>query len=462
MQISTLIAQQEDIISTRQADINRILATVKAQKRDNLTELESIRSDALFSEIETARAKLESYRQVASEEADYLTRAHQTTPTNLPNRQHRTATVHVGSEARVYNESSDPNGTLFLADIARDFLNGGHDRSGASERLERHAAEERVERPGYSERALSGAGTGAFSGLTVPQYLVDMVAPATANLRPLADVSNRHQLPADGMSLNVSRITTSSSAALQATEFATVSGTDMDDTLLSVPVQTAAGSQLLSRQAVERGSGIEETALADMLRQVNTTLDSTMINQATTGLLACSQSVAYTSATPSSQELWPILYKAESVLEKAVLGVARVDYAVMRTDRFNWLVSQVGTTFPFFGAANTGVGQMQSGVQLTNDYTSPVRAVLSNGLRVVCDNNIPQNVNSNQDVVLLLASGECHLWEDSAVVVRAEQPSAGALGVLIVAYQYFAYTAQRYANNPARITGTGLVTQAGF
>ena len=66
---------------------------------------------------------------------------------------------------------------------------------------------------------------------------------------------------------------------------------------------------------------------------------------------------------------------------------------------------------------------------------------------------------SNQDEVYVVASEEAHLWEDSnaPMMIRAEQPNAASLGILLVCYEYFAYTFQRYANNPSKISGTGLV-----
>ena len=39
------------------------------------------------------------------------------------------------------------------------------------------------------------AGTGAFAGLTVPQYLTEMYAPAVAARRPFADVMTKLPLP---------------------------------------------------------------------------------------------------------------------------------------------------------------------------------------------------------------------------------------------------------------------------
>ena len=81
--------------------------------------------------------------------------------------------------------------------------------------------------------------------------------------RPFADAIRSHPLPASGMTVNLSRITTSTSTAVQSSENSNVSETDIDDTLMTINVQTNAGRQTLSRQAVERGSGVEDVVLRD-------------------------------------------------------------------------------------------------------------------------------------------------------------------------------------------------------
>jgi hypothetical protein len=56
-----------------------------------------------------------------------------------------------------------------------------------------------------------------------------------------------------------------------------------------------------------------------------------------------------------------------------------------------------------------------------------------------------------------------HLFEDpnAPVYIRAEQPNAPSLGVLLVLYEYFAY-ATHYANPASKIVGTGTAAPAGF
>jgi hypothetical protein len=88
--------------------------------------------------------------------------------------------------------------------------------------------------------------------------------------------------------------------------------------------------------------------------------------------------------------------------------------------------------------------------------------VLPCGLEVIVDNNIATNLGAgtNEDELYVVPASECHLWEDpnAPFFIRAEQPAAGSLGVLLVAYSYFAYTFGRYSNGMQKVNGTGNIT----
>lgn len=402
--------------------------------------------------------KLDEYREMAREELEVERLNTQRTPTGVGLPAYDQV-ARIGTEARTFRPDTDPNGTRFLTDMAKAFYRSDYE---AEDRIRRHQQEEKTERGQrygkYFERA---AGTGAFAGLTVPQYLVDMYAPATANLRPFANNCNVHPLPPDGMTVNISRITTATSVALQSSENSAVSETNIDDTLLTENVQTAAGQQTLSRQAVERGTISEEVTVQDLFRRYATTLDNTLITQATTGLSAISQANTYTDASPTAAELWPKIYAAASAVETNLVGVATVSHVIMHPRRWNWFCSQVGSTWPTLGGSS-GVSPYNTGMVLTRDYGDSVRGILNNGLKVIVDANIATNLGggSNEDEIYVVAQGECHLWEDprAPVFIRAEQPAAASLGVLFVVYGYFAYSFRRYSNSHQKISGTGLVT----
>jgi hypothetical protein len=453
--------------SDADAKAKRLLAGAEAEGRKaaTLTDAEAAEADRLIAakrqakeDISRLDGELEAYRKIEREEADVLAASRQISPTPAAGRvpAMRDGLARVGMEERTYRPDRDRTGRGFLLDVSRQFL---FNDVGAGERLSRHTREEAVERGGFQERAV---GTGAYTGLVVPQYLTDFYAPATAALRPIADVATPHDLPEEGMTLNISRITTPTSVALQATEGAAVSETNLDDTILTINVQTAAGQQTISRQAIERGTGVEDVTLQDLYRRYATNLDGTLITQASTGLAVVAQGTTYTDASPTAAAFWPFLFQAQSKLEAALLGQAMPDYIAMHSRRWNWLCSQVGTSFPFIGSGSNA--QRPGGVIITNEYGAGVRGILSNGMKVVVDNNIETNVGGTQDPVYVLASGELHLWENpnAPMLIRAEGTKAATLEVLLVVYSYFGYTASRYANNPGRITGTGLVAPSGF
>jgi hypothetical protein len=116
----------------------------------------------------------------------------------------------VGQEKRTYSPESDRTGAQFLQDIVRGSIYGDYD---AQQRLGRHMAEERVERSEYLQRG--PVGQSAFAGLTVPQYLTDLVAPSAKAARPFADVMRKLELPSEGSSVVISRVTTGTAAAVQ-------------------------------------------------------------------------------------------------------------------------------------------------------------------------------------------------------------------------------------------------------
>jgi len=440
-------------------EIQGILNQARSEGRPNLTADEQSRVDELFlardaalTDIDGINQRLANVKKLRAEEIanDEVTR--QVTPTGAPKPKYDEV-ARVGREERTYHKGWDRKGAFFLQDVIRQHLFNDNQ---ASMRLSQHMHEEQVERSGAQlQRAV---GTGAFTGLVVPQYLTDLYAPAIAGMRPFADVCNKHDLPESGMTVNISRITTASSAALQANEADAVSNTDMDDTLLTINIQTAAGQQTISRQAAERGTGIEEVVMDDLFRRYASVLDSTLITQSVTGLSAVAQAITYTDASPSGTEVWPKVLQGAANSEAALLGFARPDVVLMHSRRWYWLQSQLSAQWPLFG--QPGIGENHGGENYGVIYGRGYRGMMPNGMAAVVDNNILTTTNSNQDEMYIVATDECHLWEDPSapVFLRCEQPAAANLGILLVLYGYFAYTMSRYSNAMSKIGGTGLTT----
>lgn len=439
--------------AAKQADIDSVTAAAEA-RGDDLTEAEAAEFRAAFDAVkalDSERADLEA-RAAELEDIEARKAAAASAAAALP-----AATIEtvgaavVRRDERTYSPDADKRGVSFLRDLVMASTAGDFE---ARDRLARHTAEERVERPDLEARAV---GTGAFVGLTVPQYLTDLVAPNRKAGRVFADLCTSHAMPAAGMSVEISRITTGTSTALQANQNENVSETDIDDTLLTIPVQTIAGRQTVSRQALERSTGVESIVLSDLVRSYDVTVDATLLNQATTGLNAVTDAnvdVAYTDASPTAAELWPKLFQVISSIQTAVFDGA--DAFLMHPRRFWWLASNVGTSFPFVNLA--GASPQAGGSVIGTGYGQGPSGYIA-GLPVYLDANIVTNIGAgtNEDVIYALTRSECHLWEDGGMFIRAEQPAAISLGVQLVVYGYVAYTFSRYVSANGRIAGTGLV-----
>jgi HK97 family phage major capsid protein len=427
------------------AEMDAVLEAVAAENRTDLTAEETEKVDALVEESRSLDAKIE--KLTAQAEADKkAAEARSVVADALPK-----ATTSIVREARTYTPDA---GHSFVRDAFNAQVRGDF---AAQERLARHMKEESVERRDVD--------TSNFAGLVVPQYLVDLAAPLARAGRPTADfATNKMVLPAAGMSLEISRMTTGTSTAIQETQNTAVSETDADDTLLSVPVRTIAGQQDLSRQAIERGTGIDSFVIADLIRSWHTTLDSQVLNGTGSngqfkGIRASGgNSVTFTSTAPTVALLYPKLADALQKVQSNVFTTPT--HWIMHPRRLAFLLAAtdtagrpvvVPTANGVQNAVATGAGVAQyanSGYQLL-------------GLPIIADANVgtTYGTGTNQDEIYLVDAREMHLWEQPGAPfsLRFDATAPGSLTIKTVVYGFSAFTAERYPAAASIISGTGLV-----
>ena len=254
------ITATQDGVLTRAADEARDLLEGETANLEDLTK----RAAELDDRIGQLRAIADANAAAATVRADVTTRAE--APADRP----ATGGAVVVREERTYEKGSKSSffSDLYAAQILRDPI--------ANDRIMQHARESVVD--GVVTR---DAGVAAAANLVVPQYLTEMAAQFLRAGRPFADACTSLPLPADGMTINVHRTTTGVSAAIQASENASVSETDFADTVLTVNVRTIAGQIDMSRQLVDRGSGIEQLVMQDLAGAYNTALDNGILNSTT-------------------------------------------------------------------------------------------------------------------------------------------------------------------------------------
>ena len=351
----------------------------------------------------------------------------------------------VKSEPRTYSTRSDSS-------FVRDAYNAQFNNDfAAKERLARHMQEEKIER-----RDVTSAN---FAGLIVPQFLTELAAPFARAGRPFMDVSRRHQLPADGLTISISKVTTGSGTAVQ-TEGSAVQETNMDDTKLDVSVLTIAGQQNVSRQALERGTNVDSLVMADLVSSYHTSLDATYVTTGAASLTnTITQVITYTDASPTVAELYPKILDGVQRIQTNFFGGP--NFILMHPRRLAWILAALDQNnrplaVPVMNGAQNAFAVGEGSVVYGNSgYTIA-------GLPVITDANVITNngTGTNEDVIIIGNTQESHLWEDgdgSPMMLRFEEPKSAELEVKMVVYGYSAYTANRYPNAFALIGGTGLV-----
>jgi len=429
-------------------EMDAILEAVAAENRTDLTNDESTKVDALVEESRTLDSKIEKFKAQADADAKVAEVRAAVADVAMPK---STATTKIVSEPRTYTPES---GNSFIADAFNAQFRNDY---AANDRLQRHTREESIER--------RDVGTANFSGLVIPQYLVDLAAPFARAGRPTADfATNKHVLPAAGMTLNISRMTTGTSAAVQASENTAVSETNADDTLLTIDVRTIAGQQDLSKQVIERGTGVDAFVVQDLIRAWHTTLDNQILNgDGTSGAMLGIDAqpgknvITYNDAAPSVEDLYPKLADAYQQIQTGVF--MNPTHWIMHPRRLAFLLSAVDSSkrplvVPAINgpmnAIATGAGAVGYG---NSGYTLM-------GLPIIADANVRTDAGAGtEDRIYCVTAPELHLWEQagSPFALSFDATGAGSLTVKSVVYGYGAFSAGRYPAATSVIAGTGLI-----
>lgn len=443
----TFLSQLQEKRNSKNELIDATLNRAAEEDRD-LNEIEVANVSALALEIEKLDGRIQQISEIETRKqaANELAKRVEVSTPNAT----QVGGWKVTSEEPTYHARGKNS---FLADAMNAEFSRDFD---AQERITRYNRELQVEK--------RDVGTSAFAGLVVPQYLVDLYAPLARAGRPVADICRRHVLPVQGMTVNISKVTTGTAVGYQAAENDTATETNIDDTLLTVNVNTIAGMQDVSKQAILRGANIEDVVLADLISAYNTKLDYGILNGSgssgePTGLsTALTAVVTATDASPTVAELYP----------KIVDGIQRVQSAVFQGPNF---IIMHPRRLGFFLA---GVDDQKRPLVVPN-ANGPMNAVGTYsglgygqsgqysmlGLPVITDANVTTTNGSgaNEDLIYIVSSDEMHLWEapQMPTYVRFEQPD-GKVAIRIVLFGFSAFTAQRRPLAGAIIGGTALVT----
>jgi len=336
-----------------------------------------------------------------------------------------------------------------------------HARSGdanAADRLRRNNAEN-----GMETRALGNTnGTGGSGGeFAPPGYLVDEYVKLARPGRVVADRFRHADLPQGISSVNVPRVATGTTVAVQSTQNTALAQTDVTTASLSSGIVTHGGKQVVSRQLLDQSAvPFDRVILEDLAADHARALGTDVITGSGTGgqlrgyLTPASTSVnTWTTTSPTASGFYGRLAQLQGAINGSRFKAP--DCVVMHPRRWSWMASfQDGSGRPLVVPTAGGFNSMAT----RDDPQGVGRVGQLLGMDVFTDANVPTNLGAgaNQDVVLMMVSDDIVLWESPLQAESFEAPYADSMGVLYRCFNYSALIPDRYLASLGQITGTGL------
>ena len=338
----------------------------------------------------------------------------------------------------------------------------------ATLRLERHAAEMRVETQSIETRSnlLDGSGIeyrqtrvdsnlGTGGEFTVPLWLVDKFATAGRAGRPLGDLLQPMVLPAGVSSVHVPRITTGSTTGPQMFDGGAAPGGDPLTSDTSSNVVTIAGEVLVSQQLMDLSPiGLDAAWFLDLQRAYNRSLENQLLYGSTGGggaqtagnLLGVANisginSVSGSAAT-SVATFWPAV--GQIAANVGNLRFLPPEVYLFAPRRWFWLASSVDSSLR--PIASPGAAPHPTELPAAGGATpfGPVH-----GLPVYLDGVIPAGTSA--DDVFCVRPSDMFLWESTPRTIAAPSPLSGTLQFRLSCHRYVAFIGNRYPTGIGRV-----------
>ncbi|EID10189.1 phage major capsid protein [Mycolicibacterium phlei] len=429
--------EREDLTAEEDAEFRAKTAEIRA-KQDVIDDLDQ-QIAALEEERKRAGRQSEAAREIAK----------------------ATAKVEVVSEARTYEKG---NGFSYVQDLMRRHFRVEDDDT--MDRLRRHAAE--VEKDSEFRNLSRTDGQGGY--FVPPLWAMQRFIELARAGRAYANLVPSEPLPAGTDSINIPKIATGTSTAVQSGDNSALTGpgaheTDLTDTSVSAGVKTIAGQQGLSIQLLDQSPlNFDEIVFRDLAADYATKLDIQVISGTGTGNqvvgvrnTAGIETITATSAGGSNLDDVKLVYAkiADAIQRVHTLRFLPPEVIVMHPRRWAWFMSVFdGDDRPLMALSGPGVNQ----VGVLENVASQQIVGHMHGLPVVTDPNIPTTLgtSTNEDVIHVLRASDLLLFESGIRTRTLEQTRAESLTVLLQVYGYLAFTAARYPKSVVEIAGSAL------
>lgn len=344
----------------------------------------------------------------------------------------------------------------YIADLIRSQTPGQDPNGIAAERMRRHA-QDVATNPEYAEyRAINGTdGTGGYA--IPPAWLMDQYISLARAGRAFANLVTNEALPGGTNSINIPKLLTGTTTAIQATQNSAVSQTDLTDTSVQANVQTVAGQELLSLQLIDQSPiAFDEVVFRDLVAAHATNVDTQVISGSGSGgqVTGVNNTSGITTIALTGLTIQLVYAAIANAIQ--TVHTSRFlppDVIVMHPRRWGWFLSLLDTTDRplFLPAANS---PWNAGGILEKVDSQQVVGQM-HGLPVVTDPSIAttSGAGSNQDYIYVLRSSDLILFESGLRTRVLPETYGNQLSVLLQVYSYIAFTAARYPASVCTITG---------
>lgn len=346
----------------------------------------------------------------------------------------------------------------YLQDICRLGMN--MDYTGrARERLMRHAID--VESmPEYKElrdiSRVDGQGGYAIPPLWMMGEYVELARPG----RPIANAVTNQPLPAGTDSINIPKLLTGTAVGFQDGDNTNVTETDLTDTFINCPVRTIAGQQDIAVQLLDQSPiAFDQVVFRDLVADYAAKVDVAVIggtgmNGQILGILQTSGILTVAAGAVTIAGTYAAIANAIQKVHGARHLPPEVIF--MHPRRWGFFQSLLDTTNrPLFAGSSMGP-QNAAGI-LTNVASEQIVGNMQ-GLPIITDPNLPTTLGSEtptgtEDPILIGRVSDSILWESGIRTRAMPETLSGQLTVRLQVFGYLAFTAARYAQSFAEVTG---------
>lgn len=453
--LNRLIAKRataNDELETLQAQRKAITDLVTQDGREDLNTDEDAEFRSRTDEIAKKQAEISGYDERIKELSEEVERSGQLSESAAAVRRAQ-ARIESVKESRAYEKG---NGNSYFTDLMRH--QRGMDADGAAgERLRRHAVDVASDKE-YRDLNRTDTSGGYF---VPPVWLMSQYVDLARAGRAYANVVTSQELPPGTDSINIPKVSTGTSTAIQVGDNETVSDTDLADTTVQANVKTIAGQQDVAIQLLDQSPiNFDEVVFRDLIADYATKLDLQVIsgsnsNGQVRGVRG-TPDIETVTATSGSDNVSIIYSKlADAVQRVHTLRFQAPTVIVMHPRRWAFFLAAVdGDKRPLVVPSGPG----QNAIATLGAVASEQVVGNMHGLPVVTDPNLPTTLGTgtNEDVIHVLRASDLLLFESGIRSRVLPEVGSGTLTVRLQVYGYLAFTAARYPKSVVEIGGTAL------